>query len=45
VAAREVTYGAVDWGNAFLHLGLLLAFRAATTAFARWAFRFYRSNL
>jgi ABC-2 type transport system permease protein len=45
VAAREVTYGAVDWGNAFLHLGLLLAFTAATTAFATWAFRFYRSNL
>jgi hypothetical protein len=34
-----------DWGAVGVYLGLLLAFTAATTAFATWAFRAYRRTL
>ncbi|MGE5691997.1 MAG: ABC transporter permease [Pseudomonadota bacterium] len=45
VAAREPVLAGPDWGDVWLHLALLVAFTAATTAFATWAFRAYQRTL
>jgi ABC-2 type transport system permease protein len=45
VATREMANTSTDWGAVGVYLGLLLAFTAATTAFATWAFRAYRRTL
>jgi len=45
VAAREAVESGTDWGAVGARLGLLLAFTAATAAFATWAFRAYRRTL
>lgn len=43
--ARGAVETATDWGSVGAHLGFLLAFTAATSAFATWAFRAYRRTL
>jgi ABC-2 type transport system permease protein len=45
VAARQMAVGQTDWQAAGWRLGALAAFAVATTAFATWAFRFYRRSL
>ena len=45
VAAREAVEPAADWGAIGLHLALLLAFAALTSAFATWCFRLFRRTL
>jgi ABC-2 type transport system permease protein len=45
VTTREMANTSTDWGAVGVYLGLLLAFTAATTAFATWAFRAYRRTL
>jgi ABC-2 type transport system permease protein len=45
VAAREAVQPGADWVSMGVHLGLLLAFAAATAAFATWALRAYRRTL
>ena len=45
VATREAVTEETSWATVGLHLGLLLAFAAATAAFATWAFRAYRRTL
>ena len=45
VAAREMSSTATDWTTVAVYLSLLVAFTAATSAFATWAFRAYRRTL
>jgi ABC-2 type transport system permease protein len=45
VTTREMASTSTDWGAVAVYLGLLVAFTAATTAFATWAFRAYRRTL
>lgn len=45
IAAREPVLPSTDWGSVGLYLALLVAFAAATTAFATWAFRAYQRTL
>ena len=45
VTTREMANTSTDWGAVATYLGLLVAFTAATTAFATWAFRAYRRTL
>ncbi len=44
-AAREPVLPDTDWGDVGIYLVLLLAFSAATGAFATWAFRAYQRSL
>jgi ABC-2 type transport system permease protein len=45
IAAREPVLASPDWTGVALYLGLLVAFTAATTAFATWAFKAYQRTL
>ena len=45
VAAREMSSTPTDWTTVAVYLSLLVAFTAATSAFATWAFRAYRRTL
>jgi ABC-2 type transport system permease protein len=45
LAAREPVLESTDWGEVGLYLTALVAFSAATGAFATWAFRSYQRTL
>jgi ABC-2 type transport system permease protein len=45
IAAREPVLSGTDWSDVGMYLLLLVAFTAATTAFATWAFRAYQRTL
>jgi ABC-2 type transport system permease protein len=44
-AARQPVLPSTDWASTAAHLGYLLAFSAATAAFATWCFRSYQRTL
>lgn len=45
ISAREPVLSGTDWTDVGMYLLLLVAFTAATTAFATWAFRAYQRTL